>query len=93
MRQVGRPDGTGKELITIVGSKGQISYTCFADHSVVLEVDGKEKEVFRFDIPLHIQQPLIQTIVDELLGNGQCPSTGVSGARTGWVMEQLCSVV
>jgi hypothetical protein len=59
----------------------------------VLEVDGKEKEVFRFDIPKHIQQPLIQTIVDELLGNGQCPSTGVSGARTGWVMEQLCSVV
>ena len=84
---------SNKELITIVGSKGQISYTCFADHSVVLEVDGKEKEVFRFDIPPHIQQPFIQTIVDELLGNGQCPSTGVSGARTGWVMEQLCSVV
>jgi hypothetical protein len=27
-------------------------------------------------------QPLIQTIVDELNGNGKCPSTGESGART-----------
>ena len=80
-----------KELTTIVGSKGQISYACFGDHSVTLEVAGREKEVFRFEIPKHIQQPHIKTIVDELLGKGKCTSTGVSGARTSKVMEQLCS--
>jgi predicted dehydrogenase len=78
-----------KDVTTIVGSKGQISFPFFSDHSVTLEVDGKEKEVMKFDIPVNIQQPLIQTIVDELLGNGQCPSTGVSGARTNNVMEIL----
>ena len=78
------------EVNTIVGSKGQISYACFGDHAVTLEVDGKEKEVFQFEISKHIQQPLIQTIVDELLGKGQSPSTGVSGARASKVMDQLC---
>ena len=43
----------------------------------------------KFDIPVNIQQPLIQTIIDELRGNGKCPSTGVSGARTNDVMEIL----
>jgi predicted dehydrogenase len=81
------------EVSTIVGSKGQISYSCFGDHSVTLEVEGKEKEVFRFNIPKHIQQPLIQAIVDELLGKGSCPSTGVSGGRTSWVMDRLCGRV
>lgn len=79
-----------KEVTTIVGSKGQISFPFFGDHSVILEVEGKEKELMRFDIPKHIQQPLIQTIVDELLGKGMCPSTGVSAARTNKVMELIC---
>ena len=79
-----------KELTTIIGSKGQISYPCFGDFLVTLELEGKEKEVMKFNIPKHIQQPLIQTIVDELLGKGTCPSTGISGARTNKVMDLLC---
>jgi predicted dehydrogenase len=81
---------SSKEIITIVGSKGQISFGCFGDHSVTLEVDGKEKQIMKFDIPKHIQQPLIQTIVNEILGNGKCPSSGLSGARTSSVMDRLC---
>jgi hypothetical protein len=42
-----------------------------------------------FTMPAHVQQPLIQSVVDELLGRGTCPSTGESGARTSWVMDQL----
>ncbi len=72
---------------TIVGSKGQISFPFFGDNSVTLELEGREKEVLHFEMPRHIQQPLIQTIVDELLGKGKCPSTGVSGARTNKVMS------
>ena len=78
-----------KEITTIVGSKGRISFPFFSDHSVTLEIEGKEAEVLKFDIPINIQQPLIQTIVDELRGIGKCPSTGVSGARTNRAMEIL----
>jgi predicted dehydrogenase len=77
------------EITTIVGSKGQLSFPFFGDFSVTLEREGCKKEIMRFDIPRHIQQPLIQTIVDELLGKGKCPSTGVSGARTNKVIEML----
>lgn len=83
-------DISDMELTTIIGSKGQISFSYFGDSRVTLEVEGKPKEVFTFEMPKHIQQPLIQQVVDELLGRGKCVSTGFSGARTNWVMEQLC---
>jgi len=41
------------------------------------------------ELPKHIQRPLIQSIVEELLGKGSCPSTGVTAARTNWVMEEI----
>jgi predicted dehydrogenase len=74
---------------TIVGSKGQISFPTFGDNSVTLEIDGKEKETMSFTMPKHIQQPLIQTIVDDLLGKGTCVSTGVSAARANKIMGLL----
>lgn len=81
---------SSKEIITLVGSQGQITFNCFGDHSITVEIEGKEKQMMTFDIPKHIQQPHIQTIVDELLGKGKCSSTGVSGARTSNVLELLC---
>jgi len=78
-----------KDLTTIVGSKGQISYPTFGAPYVLLETDEKGKEEFEFDLPRHIQYFLIESIVKELLGKGKCPSTGISAARTNWVMEQI----
>ena len=72
----------------IVGDEGRISYSTF-DAEPVLLTTAEGSSEFRFDYPQHIQQPLIQTVVDDLLGLGQCPSTGESGARTSWVMEQM----
>ncbi len=77
------------ELITIIGSKGQIVFPIFGDNRVNLKIEGEEETVFNFNISKHIQQPLIQTVVNDLIGIGKCESTGVSGARTNWVMSQL----
>jgi len=46
---------------------------------------------FTIPYPQHIEQPLIQTVVDELNGCGVCPSTGETAARTSWVMDQMLS--
>jgi predicted dehydrogenase len=81
------------EKTIIVGSKGQISFSYFGDGSVTLEIEGKGKEVIPFVLPRHIQFPLINSIVRELLGDGKCPSTGNTGARTNRVMEKLCKTV
>ena len=79
-----------EELTTIVGSKGQIEFDYFSGFHVRVSIDSEESQDLSFDIPKHIQQPLIQTIVDELTGKGTCPSTGVSAARSAWVMDQIC---
>lgn len=79
-----------KDELTVIGSKGKLSIPFFGKPEIVLEKSGqKRKEHFKFSLPKHIQQPLIQTVVDDLLGIGLCPSTGTSAARTNWVMEEM----
>lgn len=80
---------SNKDMTTIVGSKGQISYATFGEAQVLLETDKHGSQQFQFELPENIQYFLIESIVNELLGKGKCPSTGVSGARTNWVMEQI----
>ncbi|MEM7031250.1 MAG: Gfo/Idh/MocA family oxidoreductase [Chloroflexota bacterium] len=72
----------------IVGTKGHISFATFAEQPVILTTSVGTTP-FEIAHPGHVQQPLIQTIVDDLLGKGKCPSTGESGARTNWVMDQI----
>jgi 1,5-anhydro-D-fructose reductase (1,5-anhydro-D-mannitol-forming) len=74
----------------IVGSQGSISYATFGDTPVVLTTAGGS-EALTIPHPPHIQQPLIQTIVDALAsqGSSHCPSTGVTAARTSRVMDEM----
>ncbi len=72
----------------IVGNKGRITYSTFDDKPIVLTTAAGKSE-FTVGYPAHIQQPLIQTVVDALNGKGTCPSTGESAARTSWVIDQM----
>jgi predicted dehydrogenase len=79
-----------KDELIIIGTEGKICIPFFGEAEITLEKSVlKSKKKFSFDLPKHIQQPLIQTIVDDLLGTGICPSTGESAARTNWVMEEM----
>lgn len=81
--------GTELDENEIVGTRGRVKFATFAHEPIVLTTPGKEERFF-IDTPQHVQQPLIQTIVDELLGRGgQCPSTGETAARTSWVLDEL----
>jgi len=75
--------------ITIYGSKGKISFEAFGKGEFILEKDGEGRQHFEHELSYHIQQPLIKSVVEDLLGLGTCPSTGYSGARTNRVMDQL----
>jgi len=76
------------DMTEIVGSKGKISFSTYDAEPVVLTTGDGVTE-FDIEYPQHIQQPLIQTVVDDLNGVGRCPSTGESAARTTWVMDQI----
>ncbi|MBN2004519.1 MAG: Gfo/Idh/MocA family oxidoreductase [Anaerolineae bacterium] len=79
-----------RDVTEIVGSEGRLVYSTFDDRPIVLTTSTGSTE-FSYDYPPHIQQPLIQTVVDALNGAGSCPSTGESAARTSWVMDQMLS--
>lgn len=72
----------------IIGTGGRIRYSTFQDQPVILECAGRV-ESKTIAHPEHIQQPLIQMIVDELLGSGKSPSTGRSGSMTSLVMDRI----
>ncbi|MDD2799327.1 MAG: Gfo/Idh/MocA family oxidoreductase [Bacteroidales bacterium] len=78
-----------KETTTIIGTKGKIEFKSFSDYSIILETEDLGRKAYSFEMPEHIQTPLIELVIKELLGNGNCPSTGESGARTNWVLEQI----
>lgn len=76
------------DRIEVVGDKGRIAFSAFAFTPVEWTTDAGT-QTFAIDPPQHVQQPLIQTVVNALLGRGACPSTGESAARTSRVMDQI----
>ena len=76
------------DRVEIVGSEGKITFSTFRNNPVELITKGAG-EKYIIEHPQHIQQPLIQTIVDELLGKGKCVSTGESGLKTNYVMDMI----
>jgi 1,5-anhydro-D-fructose reductase (1,5-anhydro-D-mannitol-forming) len=73
--------------LVVTGSAGTLRVPVFTDGDIVVTRDGRE-ERFPFRNPPHVHQPLVQTVVDQLLGRGTCESTGETAARTSHVLER-----
>ncbi len=80
--------GEDLDRTEITGTKGKITYSTFGTEPVILDSNGKIEE-FKIENPKHIQQPLIQIIVDDLLGKDKSPSTGKTGAMTNKVIDEV----
>lgn len=78
----------GEDRVEIVGERGVIRFSTFAEEPVRLITPKGAREAL-IAHPEHIQQPLIQSVVDALNGMGSCPSTGESAARTSKVMDDV----
>ncbi|MEO8481338.1 MAG: Gfo/Idh/MocA family oxidoreductase [Acidobacteriota bacterium] len=76
-----------QDSLIVRGTEGAIATSMFKDVDVVLS-RGEASDVFHVRNPPYVHQPLIQSIVDELLGRGRCESTGESGARASWALER-----
>ncbi|PAW67941.1 MAG: hypothetical protein B9S34_04045 [Opitutia bacterium Tous-C1TDCM] len=74
------------DSLELEGTLGRIALSVFGHEPVRLET-AAGPESFPFTPPAHIAQPLIQTVVDALLGRGTCPSTGASARRTSAVID------
>lgn len=61
-----------KDECIIYGTKGSITFPFFAGAEVLLNANGV-LEVFKFENPKHIQQPMIQSTVNYFLGKESNP--------------------
>ncbi|NQU54312.1 MAG: Gfo/Idh/MocA family oxidoreductase [Bacteroidetes bacterium] len=78
-----------KDEIEIIGEKGKITLPCFSSPGTLkLYSNGRETDI-KLDNPEHISQNLVQQVVNELRGVGSCSSTGISAARTSWVLDEM----
>jgi predicted dehydrogenase len=75
------------DTMRLTGTEGEITFPMFTSAPVKLE-NASGVQLFDLPYPPHVGQPLIQSIVDDLLGRGECPSTGESARRTSRVMDQ-----
>jgi predicted dehydrogenase len=79
--------GPHEDRVEVAGTDGTLRFAVFGDTPLRLVTPSGE-EVFPIPNPDPIQGPLVQTVVDALRGEGSCPSTGETAARTSRVMDQ-----
>jgi len=79
-----------EDQLELSGTLGRVSLAVFSNEPARLET-ARGVELLDLPNPVHIQQPMIQTVVDDLLGRGTCSSTGESGRRTSVVMDEILS--
>ncbi|MDB5014332.1 MAG: oxidoreductase [Daejeonella sp.] len=74
-----------KDMCEIIGSKGKISFPIFGS-KITMEVEGNE-QIFDFVNPQHIQQPMIQQVVDYFLGKGNNPCSAEQATEVMQIMD------
>lgn len=74
--------------IEIIGDAGKIVIPVFT-HGKVSVFNKNGLTELDFINPENIQFNLVKQVVEELRGVGKCVSTGVSAARTSWVLEEI----
>lgn len=81
-------DSAKEDRIEIIGDKGMICFSVFSYDPIALHTERGREEII-IENPKHVQQPLIQAVVDDLLGKSVCTCDGESATTTNWVMDRI----
>jgi len=76
------------DSIYIVGTEGRLTASTY-DRKTITVTNASGRQKYDPEWPTHIQQPLIQSVVDDILGRDSCPSTGDTAIATNVVMEKI----
>ena len=77
-----------EDRIEIVGDKGMVCFSVFSFEPIALHNEKGRQEIV-IPNPPHVQQPLIQAVVDHLLGKSICTSDGYNATTVNWVMDKI----
>lgn len=76
-----------KEECVIYGIEGSMRFSFYGETVHLETTNGKE--IFRFQNPEHIQQPMIAAVVDYFLGQGENPCPAEDGLLVMQALERL----
>ena len=84
----------GRDRLELVGTLGTLRGSVFGHEPLELrtiERPGAPEQVESVAVqqPAHVHQPLVQSIVQQLRGQGTCPSTGESALRASALMDAV----
>ncbi|MFC2098130.1 Gfo/Idh/MocA family protein [Bacteroidota bacterium] len=82
---------SASDEIEIIGSSGSIRFSCFGFTPIELCTGSGRKE-YSIDPPEHVQYPMIESVIKELMGVGMSPSHGESAAKINWLMEKILAL-
>lgn len=81
-------DENVKDLCEIQGSEGKMRFPIF-EHKKIEIIKNGETEIISFEPLQHVQQPLIQKVVDYFLDKGPNPCSAEDGATVMWLLDQF----
>ncbi|MES2646261.1 MAG: Gfo/Idh/MocA family oxidoreductase [Bacteroidota bacterium] len=77
-----------KDMFEIIGSEGKISFCVFGKQNIIVNKNGEEM-IIPFDAPMHVQQPMIEAVVNYFLGTGPNPCSAKDGAIVMKMMDEM----
>jgi predicted dehydrogenase len=77
-----------EDRIEIIGDQGLLCFSVFTYQPIEL-YDHTGHHEFSVPNPEHVQQPLIENIVNHLNREGVCTCNGLSATPTNWVMDRI----
>ena len=81
-------DSAREDRIEYIGYKVMLFFSIFTNDTISLHTE-KGSEKISVENPTYVQQPLIQAVVDHLLGKSVCTCNGESATLTNWVMDKI----
>ncbi|MFC4210210.1 Gfo/Idh/MocA family protein [Pedobacter lithocola] len=75
------------DICEIHGNKGKITFPMFG-HSITIVTDNKETD-YNFEPLQHVQQPMIEQVVNYFLDKGTNPCSGIDALVTMKIMDQF----
>jgi predicted dehydrogenase len=77
-----------KDLCEIIGSEGKLSFPIFDHKQLILEKQGTQTTI-EFDRLQHVQQPMIQKVVEYFLGQSSNPCSAGEGVEVMKMMDAM----
>ncbi len=76
------------DRIELIGDAGILTFSVFDYDPIHLYTSDGKTEIM-VENPQYVQQPLIQSVVDTLLGRADCQCTAISATPTNWALDKI----